>query len=270
MSFCPTGGVTPKNAPDYLALPNVLCVGGSWVCDPSLLNAGEWDDDRSGSPATPASSRGETMSDAIWRELAEAGKAAREVPILDRFRARPRAASRPSRSRLGDMLLDFSKTALDARALTLLIELAEARGVPERRDLMFTGAKINITEDRAVLHIALRNRSGKPILVDGQDVMPEVDGVLDRMAAFCRRHPLRRDRRHRRRQVHRRRQHRHRRLRPRPGDGDAGARALPRRPALALRLERRRRPHPRRARRRSTRSAPSSSSPRRPSPPSRR
>ena len=82
------------------------------------------------------------------------------------------------------MLLDFSKTALDARALTLLIELAEARGVPERRDLMFTGAKINTTEDRAVLHMALRNRSGKPILVDGKDVMPEVDGVLDRMAAF--------------------------------------------------------------------------------------
>ena len=124
------------------------------------------------------------MSDAIWRELAEAGKAAREVPILDRFRDDPSRFASFS-VRLGDMLLDFSKTALDARSLTLLIELAAARGVPERRDLMFTGAKINVTEDRAVLHIALRNRSGKPILVDGQDVMPEVDGVLDRMAAFC-------------------------------------------------------------------------------------
>ena len=50
---------------------------------------------------------------------------------------------------------------------------------------MFTGAKINTTENRAVLHVALRNRSGKPILVDGRDVMPEVDGVLDRMAAFA-------------------------------------------------------------------------------------
>ncbi len=83
------------------------------------------------------------------------------------------------------MLLDFSKTAIDARSLTLLIELAAARGVPERRDLMFTGARINTTENRPVLHIALRNRSGKPILVDGRDVMPEVDGVLDRMAAFA-------------------------------------------------------------------------------------
>ena len=124
------------------------------------------------------------MSDAIWRELAEAGTSAREVPILDRFRHDPSRFASFS-VRLGDMLLDFSKTALDARSLTLLIELAAARGVPERRDLMFTGAKINVTEDRAVLHIALRNRSGKPILVDGQDVMPEVDGVLDRMAAFC-------------------------------------------------------------------------------------
>ena len=84
--------------------------------------------------------------------------------------------------------------------------------MPERRDLMFTGAKINTTEDRAVLHIALRNRSGKPILVDGQDVMPEVDGVLDRMAAFADGVRSGDDRRHRRRQVHRRRQHRHRRL----------------------------------------------------------
>jgi glucose-6-phosphate isomerase len=123
------------------------------------------------------------MSDAIWRELAEAGRAARDVPLLERFRDDPDRFAAFS-VRLGDMLLDFSKTALDARALALLIELAEARGVPERRDLMFTGAKINTTENRAVLHVALRNRSGKPILVDGGDVMPEVDGVLDRMAAF--------------------------------------------------------------------------------------
>jgi 2-dehydro-3-deoxyphosphogluconate aldolase / (4S)-4-hydroxy-2-oxoglutarate aldolase len=44
MGFCPTGGVTPRNAPDYLALPNVLCVGGSWVCDPALVAAGRWDE----------------------------------------------------------------------------------------------------------------------------------------------------------------------------------------------------------------------------------
>ena len=124
------------------------------------------------------------MTDAIWQGLAEAGRAARETRILALFERDPERFDAFS-VRLGDMLLDFSKTAIDARSLTLLIELAAARGVPERRDLMFTGARINTTENRPVLHIALRNRSGKPILVDGRDVMPEVDGVLDRMAAFA-------------------------------------------------------------------------------------
>ena len=149
--------------------------------------------------------------------------------------------------RLGDMLLDFSKTAIDARALTLLIELAAARGVPERRDLMFTGARINTTENRPVLHIALRNRSGKPILVDGRDVMPEVDGVLDRMAAFAdgvRSGAIAATDGGKFTDV----------VnigiggsRPRAGDGDAGAGALSRRAAVALRLQRRRRAYPRHA-----------------------
>ncbi len=124
------------------------------------------------------------MADALWQSLSEAGEAARGTRILSLFDRDPDRFNAFS-VQLGDMLLDFSKTSIDARALTLLIELAAARGVPERRDLMFTGAKINTTEDRAVLHVALRNRSGKPILVDGKDVMPEVDGVLDRMAAFA-------------------------------------------------------------------------------------
>lgn len=123
------------------------------------------------------------MTDAIWRQLEEAGRTAAETTILSRFDADPNRFQAFS-ARLGDMLLDFSKTALDTEALALLLQLARDRGVAERRDLMFTGAKINVTEDRAVLHVALRNRSGKPILVDGVDVMPEVDGVLSRMAAF--------------------------------------------------------------------------------------
>jgi len=121
---------------------------------------------------------------AIWRELTEAGEAAKGTRITSLFERNPDRFREFSVS-LGDMLLDFSKTAIDAHALTLLIQLAEERGVVERRDLMFTGAKINTTENRPVLHVALRNRSGKPILVDGKDVMPEVDGVLDRMAAFA-------------------------------------------------------------------------------------
>jgi len=124
------------------------------------------------------------MSDPIWQALAEAGDGARGRRITALFDRNPDRFAEFSVG-LDDMRLDFSKTNLDAQALTLLIQLAEARGVPERRDVMFTGAKINTTEDRAVLHVALRNRSGKPILVDGADVMPEVDGVLHRIGAFA-------------------------------------------------------------------------------------
>jgi len=86
--------------------------------------------------------------------------------------------------RLDDLLLDWSKCQVDGEAMRLLRELAEACGVEKRRAAMFAGEKINSTEDRAVLHVALRNRSGEPVLVDGRDVMPDVRDVLARMAAF--------------------------------------------------------------------------------------
>ena len=116
-----------------------------------------------------------------WQALMEAGKAARDARIAALFDRDPDRFGGFS-VRLGDMLLDFSKTGIDARTLTLLIELAAERGVPERRDLMFAGAQINATENRPVLHVALRNRANTPILVDGKDVMPEVNEVLERMA----------------------------------------------------------------------------------------
>ena len=74
----------------------------------------------------------------------------------------------------GDFLLDFSKNRVTKETLNLLLSLAKARGVEAARDRMYAGEKINFTEDRAVLHIALRNRSNKPIKVDGEDVMPLV------------------------------------------------------------------------------------------------
>lgn len=120
----------------------------------------------------------------VWTKLAEAGKAAESIRILDRFAENPDRFAEFSVT-LGDMTLDFSKTSIDAAALALLVGLAEEKGVPERRDVMFTGGKINVTEGRAVLHTALRNRGGKPVLVDGVDVMPEVIEVLDRMSAFA-------------------------------------------------------------------------------------
>ncbi len=85
----------------------------------------------------------------------------------------------------GDLLLDYSKNRVDAESLRLLFDLARSRQVEAAREAMFTGEKINFTEDRAVLHIALRNRSGDAVTVDGKDVMPGVRAVLDHMRDFC-------------------------------------------------------------------------------------
>lgn len=87
-------------------------------------------------------------------------------------------------ARCDDLLLDYSKTKIDPQVLELLLDLARHAGVEARRKAMFAGEKINTTEDRAVLHTALRNSSDLPVLVDGKDVMPDVRAVLDAMAAF--------------------------------------------------------------------------------------
>ncbi|HOW98177.1 MAG TPA: glucose-6-phosphate isomerase [Kiritimatiellia bacterium] len=87
----------------------------------------------------------------------------------------------------GDLYLDYSKNLVTAETMTLLLALARAVDVPGAVADMFAGRKINETEDRAALHVALRNRSNIPIRVDGRDVMPEVNAVLERMAGFARR-----------------------------------------------------------------------------------
>nr|AXK15968.1 phosphoglucose isomerase [Nymphalis urticae]WBO25755.1 phosphoglucose isomerase [Nymphalis urticae] len=84
----------------------------------------------------------------------------------------------------GDILLDYSKNRVDATTLGLLFQLAKSRGVEQARDAMFSGQKINFTEDRAVLHVALRNRQNRPILVNGKDVSPDVNAVLAHMKEF--------------------------------------------------------------------------------------
>lgn len=83
-----------------------------------------------------------------------------------------------------DILLDYSKNLVNDEVKTVLIELANECGLKGAIESMFTGEKINATENRAVLHTALRNRSNTPVLVDGKDVMPEVNAVLDQMKAF--------------------------------------------------------------------------------------
>ncbi|KAK2718575.1 glucose-6-phosphate isomerase-like [Artemia franciscana] len=84
----------------------------------------------------------------------------------------------------GDFLVDYSKNRINEDVMKLLFELARARDIERSRDAMFRGDKINFTEDRAVLHIALRNRTNSPIHIDGKDVMPEVNGVLNHMKEF--------------------------------------------------------------------------------------
>lgn len=84
----------------------------------------------------------------------------------------------------GDILLDYSKNRVTPEAWKLLLDLATARQLEQSRTAFFTGERINITEDRSVLHVALRNRSADPILVDGKDVMPEIRAVLQHMKEF--------------------------------------------------------------------------------------
>ena len=82
------------------------------------------------------------------------------------------------------IFLDYSKNRITAETIELLVQLAEERGLKDRIAAMFRGDKINITENRAVLHVALRAPKGEVIKVDGEDVVPGVHAVLDKMAAF--------------------------------------------------------------------------------------
>lgn len=85
----------------------------------------------------------------------------------------------------GGLFLDYSKNRVTDETLKLLIQLAEESGLRAHIDAMFRGEKINITENRAVLHVALRAPKGESIVVDGEDVVPGVHAVLDKMAAFA-------------------------------------------------------------------------------------
>ena len=120
----------------------------------------------------------------IWQPLKDHHAKAGETRILDLFAADPARAHRFS-ARAGAMLFDYSKTGIDDRAKALLVDLARAAGLAEKRAAMFAGEKINDTEGRAVLHVALRAPEGETITVDGKDVLPEVRAIRARMAAFA-------------------------------------------------------------------------------------
>ncbi len=121
-----------------------------------------------------------------WRALERHRREMASVHMRELF-ARDPGRFRRFSIRLGDLLFDYSKNRITDETMRLLIELAEQAKVTALREAMFAGEKINTTEERAVLHVALRNRSNRPIYVDGHDVMPEVNAVLAQMRDFCRR-----------------------------------------------------------------------------------
>ncbi len=119
----------------------------------------------------------------IWSDLKTHQKTTKNTTLAAQFVQNPARFDGFSAS-LGDMLLDYSKTSIDANARDLLVQLAETSGLAAKRDAMFSGEKINITEDRAVLHTALRNRSNTPVITDGKDVMPGINASLKAMRHF--------------------------------------------------------------------------------------
>ncbi|WP_287130266.1 glucose-6-phosphate isomerase [Candidatus Cyanaurora vandensis] len=119
-----------------------------------------------------------------WQALERHYQTIAPVHLRDLFAQDPARFQKFS-CRCEDILLDYSKNRMTEETLALLLDLARQVHLQDWIHKMFQGEKINTTEDRAVLHVALRNRSNRPILVDGVDVMPEVNQVLDQMRHFC-------------------------------------------------------------------------------------
>ncbi|MFP4286015.1 MAG: glucose-6-phosphate isomerase [Desulfovermiculus sp.] len=124
-----------------------------------------------------------STSTQAWKSLAEYQQILENSHLRDMFRDDPRRFERFS-LRLGPILFDYSKQRIDSRCMELLFSLAREMDLPARIQAMLSGERINRTEDRSVLHIALRNKSNRPIHVEGRDVMPEVNAVLDQMRDF--------------------------------------------------------------------------------------
>jgi glucose-6-phosphate isomerase len=118
-----------------------------------------------------------------WKALAAHAEAIKDLQLRQLFHDDPHRATRFTAEAAG-LFLDYSKNRITDETLKLLLELAEQSGLQQHTEAMFTGQKINTTEDRAVLHVALRAPKSEHILVDGEDVIPEVHKVLDKMAAF--------------------------------------------------------------------------------------
>ena len=119
-----------------------------------------------------------------WKRLTKHYKTLKNVEMKTLFVENPKRFDQFS-MRFEDILLDYSKNILTDETLKLLIRLAKECGLREAIEAQFNGEIINETEGRAVLHTALRNRSSRPIMVNGEDVMPEIKAVLKKMEVFC-------------------------------------------------------------------------------------
>ncbi|MDO4627110.1 MAG: glucose-6-phosphate isomerase [Pasteurellaceae bacterium] len=124
---------------------------------------------------------------AAWQALQQHHNDLSNTTIQDLFQQEPNRFADYSLNFNDEMLVDYSKNRINQQTLNLLRQLAEQCGLAEAIEDMFTGKKINRTENRAVLHTALRNRANTPVLVDGNDVMPEVNAVLAKMKSFSQR-----------------------------------------------------------------------------------
>jgi glucose-6-phosphate isomerase len=119
-----------------------------------------------------------------WKALEAHCRKVRELHLRNLFADDPKRGERMTAEAVG-IYLDYSKNRITDETLKLLLQLAEECGLRARIDAMFSGEKINITENRAVLHVALRASKGASITVDGEDVVPQVHAVLDKMAGFA-------------------------------------------------------------------------------------
>jgi len=119
-----------------------------------------------------------------WRALAEHAEVMRKATLRELFAADPGRGERFTAEAAG-LFLDFAKQRVNQETLQLLVSLARECGVAERAEAMFRGERINVTENRAVLHVALRTPKSRKVFFDGHDVVPEVHAVLERMAAFA-------------------------------------------------------------------------------------
>ena len=119
-----------------------------------------------------------------WKALQAHHKQISHLQMRAMFAKEPRRFDTFSVTACG-ILLDYSKNRATKKTMKLLFDLARHANVESWRDKMFAGERINVTENRAVLHIALRNRSNRPVIVDGRNVMPDVNAVLAHMKEFC-------------------------------------------------------------------------------------